>query len=221
MKLVSPLVVVSLALASSASAAELLVNGDFEAGTFASWTAFTQAGSNGQIFPNNIAAGGVLPNSGGLSSGSSAGLWCASVDQGGPGAYTLSQNFTVSPAAVSVFISFDMFHRDSSGAAPVNSGVLDYTVATTQWARVDILDSVGAVLATYSDIGSQPWTNYSADITALVTPGQTYTFRYAHVDNQNFYHTGLDNASVREIIPAPGAAALLGLAGLAVARRRR
>lgn len=212
---------VSLAVASAASGAELLVNGDFELGNLSGWTSFAQANSSGSLFASDLAVGASLPISGAEAAGPASGLWYAAVDQTGAGAYSLSQNFTVSLSAVSVMLSFDMFHRDSSGTAPLNSGVLDYAAGPAQWARVDILDAAGGIIATYADVGTQPWTNYSADITALVSPGDTYTFRYGHVDNQLFYHTALDNASVIEVIPAPGAAALLGVAGLAAVRRRR
>ncbi len=221
MRFFGSLMAASLAAASGASGAELLTNGGFETGSLAGWSVFTQGGSSGALFATDLVMGAGLPISGSAAAGPAAGDWYAAVDQGGPGAYSLSQEFTVSPDAVQVFLSFSMFHSDLSGAAPLNSGVLDYTAGPTQWARVDILDSLGAVLATYADVGSEPWAVYADDITALVTPGDTYTFRYGHVDNQFFYHTALDNASIVEVIPAPGAAALLGLAGFVVARRRR
>ena len=222
MKIFSGVALVSLVAVSSASGGELLTNGGFETGTFAGWTAYTQAGGLGIIFASNTLAGGALPVSGSPAAGPTGGDWYAAVDQGGGGAYALSQDFTISPDATSVVVSFDMFHSDLSGTAPLNSGVLDYSLGPAQWARVDILDAFGASLIAIADVGSQPWTTYVVDITGLVTPGSTYTFRYGHVDNQFFYHTALDNASVVEtVIPAPGAAALLGLAGCVARRRRR
>lgn len=217
-----------LALPAATHAQELLINGGFETGDFTGWTAFTQATSNGGIFANNIAAGGALPFSGMASSGPATGSWCASVSQGGPGAYSLGQTFTTSAAATSVMVSFSMFHRDSSNSAPLNSGVFDFTSGPAQWARVDILDAMTATsIATIANVGNAGWTNYSLDITSLITPGNSYIFLYRHVDNQLFYHTSLDSASVMQtVIPLPPAAmaglSTMGvLGGVSAFRRRR
>ena len=82
---------------SSGQAAELLVNGDFETGTFAGWTVTDLAGGTGTWFIDT--PGTTTPSSGIATSaagGAPHGSFYAVTDQTGPGTHVLTQSFTVS-----------------------------------------------------------------------------------------------------------------------------
>ncbi|HRI16081.1 MAG TPA: hypothetical protein PLX89_24040 [Verrucomicrobiota bacterium] len=86
---------VTSSLVVSASAAELLVNGGFEAG-LSGWTVTDQAGSSGSFY---AVSGTTTPLSGFGTVGPASGLQYGLTDQGGPGAHALSQSFTVAPGS--------------------------------------------------------------------------------------------------------------------------
>lgn len=191
-------------LATLASGQELLVNGDFETGDLTGWTPFNQLGA-GDLFVTSEPAGSTaLPFSFGfnIAPGPTGGVFYAVVDQNGRGAYSISQDFTVSPAATGVVLSFDFYNGDTTGFAPLNSGVLngnDFSLGGTQWARIDLLNSAGAVIATFADTPAAfAYANFTVDITALVAGGGTFTLRYGHADNVGFFLSALDSVSVMQ-----------------------
>jgi hypothetical protein len=203
-----------LALTTSnvASAAiELLANGDFSAG-LAGWTVFDQPGGDGTWDPSIV--GTPTPMTGfptsalGVVGATPAGGY-AVTDQGGPGAHALEQSFFVPGVASSVILTFDMFVNDQSGLGPiVNPAGLDYTASPNQHGRVDILSAgslpldtgmdVLANLYTGVDAGAipNPFTRYTIDITGIVGAGGLFDLRFAEVDNQLFFHMGVDNVSI-------------------------
>jgi PEP-CTERM motif len=63
-----------------------------------------------------------------------------------------------------------------------------------------------------------PFTSYLFDITNFVGSGGTFQIRFAEVDNQLFFHQGVDNVSIQqsEVVPEPSTILLLGT-GLAAA----
>jgi hypothetical protein len=218
-------VAAAMSMASLAHADELISNGGFETGDFTDWTTNTLGGSFGGISVSNLISGAPLPFSGFGAPGAAGGTYYASVDQNGAGGYEAYQSFTVA-ANATVSYSFDLFSLDYSGAAPLNPGYFGengLTDEAAQYVRVDILDSMGAVLANLALEGSVgSYQNYSGDLSAVVAAGGTFTFRFRHFDNQFFYTTALDNVSLQSVVPLPTGVWLggAGLLCLRFARRR-
>jgi hypothetical protein len=161
-------------------------------------------------------------------------------DQGGAGAHSLSQAFVVpalSPGQ-SVILSFWMFVNDQSGVGPIVGACgLDFNACgPNQHGTVDLMLAatpelgVAPILANFylgTDPGDNPhpYTFYAFDITPFVAGGGAFKVRFAEVDNQLFFHQGVDDVSVTlNAIPEPSAfglmaAALLGIGTVRRARR--
>jgi hypothetical protein len=184
------------------SAGQILVNGGFESGDFTGWTRLAAIGSMGDLF---VQSGTGTPLSGNVTTGAASGSYFALTDQNGPGAYSLSQAFTVS-AGVSVLFSFDLFARNFHGASV--AGSLAYASGPRQFATVDLLagwadpfDTGPGVLRNFylgSDAFESPrgWTRYSFDISDLVGAGGTYRIRFGQADNLMFFNMGVDNVAI-------------------------
>ncbi len=227
-----------IAAAAPATAQELIINGGFETGDYTGWSANVAAGSNGGL--TVIGNGANAPfSSNPTATNAGGGSFVSMTDQGGPGAYDLRQSFLVPLGATSVILTADHVATDWSGAGPIIDPIgLDYTGPANQHARVDLLVGTAAlfstapadILATFYlgvDAGTPAsWTtSWTNDITALVTPGQSYIIRFGQVDNQGFFNQGVDNVSVFAAgIPEPATWAMLitgfGLVGFAARRRR-
>ena len=172
-----------------------------------------------------------------VSTGPATGSFYAVSDQAGSGAHALTQSFTIPGPALSVTLSFSLF-VNSYGGNLVNPIGLNFADGANQHARVDILtagasafDTGAAVIRNFYlgvDAGTNPhaYTNYSFNITPQVGVGGTFQLRFAEVDNQLFLNMGVDNVILDYTpltgVPEPSSIMLvaLGLAGLAVVRRR-
>ncbi|CAA9892562.1 conserved exported hypothetical protein [Candidatus Methylobacter favarea] len=230
-----------LALASglaSAAPIQLITNGGFETGTFASWTVTDRsaAGRGGSWF---IGTDDITTLSGHPTVGPAAGSFYAVTDQVRTGAYVLEQSFTIPVDVTSVVLSFDMFRNDWDSGPFVNAAGLDDTAFPNQHARVDIMTAVAGAFSTSLvdvvanlvapgvDAGADPnpYTAYPFDITGLVAPGTTYKLRFGEVHNRSYFNQGVDNVSILADVaqvPEPATLALLGvgLAGLGFTRKR-
>lgn len=226
-------VLILLPSVASASAIELITNGDFETGTFVGWTVNNQG--NGNWFIDAPGTGTPVSNHPTLGTPANGNDY-AVTDQTGPGLHALHQAFTVA-AGTNVMLSFDLFANDYDNGPIVNPAGLTLAAGANQHARVDILsngsgpfDTGAAVLQNFYlgvDPGPDPhpFTHYVFDITGLVGGGGTFILRFAEVDNQGFFNLGVDNVSISQTaVPEPTSLLLFGsgaAAAMVIARRRR
>ena len=183
----------------------LISNGSFENGNLSNWNLTTLEGSDGQLFVTDLPANESLPSSGIPAAGPGNGNFYAAVDQAGPGGYAIEQSFTVPEDATGLNYSFDLFGDDTSGSAPLNSGNFNFTGEPTQYARVELLDGSGNLIDTLAEVGDpENYRNISGEIADPINGDNSYTFRFEHVDNQNFFHTALDNISLVATSESPG-----------------
>lgn len=225
---------VALLPIATASATELISNGDFETGTFAGWTVTDLAGGSGTWYIDT--PGTSTPDSGSSTSaagGSPHGAFYAVSDQVGPGTHVLSQLFTWDGIG-SLMLNFDMFANDADSGPFVDPAGLDHNAGPNQHVRVDILTAAASVFDTGAGVVSSliaptvdpqannpnPFTAYGFDLSGL--GAGTYQLRFGEVDNQLFLNMGVDNVSLQADVPEPGTLALfaISLASLGLRRRR-
>ncbi len=200
-----------LFLAFTATAgAELITNGGFEAGG-SGWDFSSSAGSGGSFFVTNAL---FSPLTGNPTVGPAGGSFYAVSDQFGPGTNAVSQEFTAVAHVNPELLSYDMF---------VNNWGPDFSSAANQIATVELLAGssdplTGPALAVFPVTGNvfpihgnpNPYVHYSFDISALLTPGQTYRIAFIETDSEANLNQGVDNVSIQET-PEPGTAWLLML----------
>jgi hypothetical protein len=218
--------------ASLAAADQLIVNGGFETGDFTGWAVNVEAGSGGNLF---VSSATTSPDSGFQNAGPASGTYFALSDQLGPGAYALTQSFTVAPDQ-NVVLSFDLFANEYAGGAI--TGPLDYELGYIEFATVDLLagganpfsTTTGVLQNFYAGAGSEdnvpnPWTSYSFNISSLVAAGGTFQIRFGEADRDGTFNMGVDNVSVMDdgsAVPEPATMLLTcsALAGLFLLRRK-
>lgn len=234
------LLVGSAISASSAMADELIVNSGFEADSVETNSPFgwgvAENGALGSVVATN---GNVSPISGYTTAGAASGSFYGLLDSFTPSAQVLYQTFTVG-AVSSASLSFDFFYNDQSASGLIfNDAGLDYTAAGTfdanQHWRFDLLKSGTSlfsinptdIVTTYSFGNantSNPYTNFTYDLSSDLAAGGTFTLRFATVSNQGALQLGVDNVSLL-VTPVPEVdsyamlLAGLGVMGFVVRRR--
>jgi hypothetical protein len=221
-----------LTAANTASAGELITNGNFETGTFAGWSVVDQAGGSGSFFISNPGAPAPLSGLPTAPNGVGGAFYAVS-DQTGPGTHALLQSITVTPGST-VTLSFDMFINNQDG--PSTGSALDYTIVPTEQGRVDVLTAAAAPLSTSAvdlvDIVIGPsgpnvgnphaYTHYIFDLTPAIGAGGTFQIRFAETDNQSNFQLGVDNVSIIESpAPEPASLSILAVAATGMLLRRR
>lgn len=137
-----------------------------------------------------------------------------------------------------MILSFNLF-ANTYAAPVVNPIGLGHRDGANQHARVDLLSASAAPFDTGAGVvrnfylgadttfASNPYRNYTSDITPLVSGGGAFQIRFAETDNQSFFNLGVDNVSVNATLaPEPHSysmalAAAIVLGGLGGFRRRK
>jgi hypothetical protein len=183
-------------------------NDGFEVGTVSTnlipcWTVVDQAGGFGSWC---IQTGTSVPQ--GTCAGSStsvaappAGLQAAMTNQSGPGSHVLYRCDTLSTGSV----SFELYLKNENGAF-YSPPTLDYTFSPNQQFRADLVTpsgiaanpftvAPGDILANlYQTLPGNPAVSGYATKTGMTgLIGQTVCLRFAVVDNQYYFHAGVDN----------------------------
>jgi hypothetical protein len=149
-------------LPARSQAQQLIVNGDFETGTFAGFTLANQLNPDDTANADHFyisAPGSNTPPVDGFTFATAAnpagGNFYAVTASDFPGAHALLQDFTVPANTKSLALSFQMFVNDQSGIGPIiDPSGLDYTTGGlaqpngNQHARVDILRAGATDLST-------------------------------------------------------------------------
>ena len=225
------------------NATQVITNGGFETNGLSSWTVTNEAGSYaGDSF--YALSSKTTPQSGSTTVGAESGMFYAVSDGNDSGASALTQSFVVPGNAASVILSFGLFvnSADGNGTSIDPGDDLNFSGAANQYGLVSLLSAGANTFATTSatgdlknfyqgtDSGAVPnnYTNYSFDITSLVSGGGTFTIRFAEVNNVDVLNLGVDNVSVvvtpKTTVPEPASAmeALVGFAtfGLLLKRAR-
>jgi len=233
-----------LGLPGAADAAELIVNGGFEAGggSFMGWTHLDDGFDLATAGSWFIQSGTTSPNLGFSVPAPPDPTHAAMSDQFvGPDSHVLFQSFLVPVGVTSATLSFDRFIGNRA-AAFFSPSSLDFNVHPNQQARVDIL--VGSPSSEFSVSASdvllnvfqtQPgnsnvsgYTLQTTDLTALLQAhqGQTLQLRFAEVDTQSFFEFGVDAVSLAvasAAVPEPTSVVLVGSGAvtfLVICRRR-
>ena len=225
------------AFAMPATAANLIVNGGFEADAaviqspdpVTGWTA-SEAGILGAVVVNS---GSVSPVSGSTTPGANAGSHYALLDLAAPSHMAFSQTFAVGAQPLkSASLSYAWFASYAGDpAVGGNRTDLDSTSNDDVFAiRIDILKSGAGAFSTdaadlvFSNYYTAPtgdlpsaWTVYSTAIPAdALMAGQIYTLRFAAASNRGPLIGGIDEVALNvSAVPEPEGWVMI-LAGLGI-----
>ena len=218
-------------------ASQLILNGGFETSGLANWTVSTEAGS--QAGSGFFARSTTTTSQGGVTTvgPESGSIYAVSDTFGGSAATVLSQTFTVPPGAFSVVLSYGLFvNSGASGPSTpayvnTSNGKVDLNNIPSQFGIASLLTGGTNVFsASTGDLddffegvspGTNPngYTNYSYNITSLVSAGGSFTIRFGAVNELDYLNLGVDNVSVvftaASSAPEP-ASLMLGFCGILV-----
>ena len=156
-------------------------------------------------------------------------------DQTGAGQRGIFQFFTVPMNAISINLSLELYIQNHAGAYFTPNTLDAFSSGPNQQARIDLLTAasgdwdLGAsvIYNVFASSTTDPvefgYVPITANLTGVLTPGNTYRLRIAEVDSQLWFNMGVDQISIDTGVPEPSSMILLGtaLVGVAVLRRRR
>ena len=179
----------AMSSARAAAPVDVIVNGNFETGTFLGWTV-VNTGSGGLTINN----GGFDPAGPGGMLAPISGLYDAVSHQGGPGFHALRQAFTVPANVFSAGVTWKDRIRNYGGV---------FSDPNQEW-RVVIRDTSGSLLyevysTTPGDTLLQVGPNSrSGNITAILQTlaGQTVVISFEEQDNLGFFNATLDDVKL-------------------------
>jgi len=202
-------VIIALVLAVACSDSNqptlhLIQNGGFESGDFTGWTTFDAVNSSGGFI---VSSDTIMPTSALVVLEPPESTYAAITDQGGAGTHVLYQDVAL-PANRTATLHVTIYlHNAAADYAIAATGGLafDGGVANQQF-RVDVMNpaagvtdvGAGVLLNVYQTQPGDPLTSGYLELTASLTPfaGQTVRIRFAEVDNQLFFHAGVDAVDV-------------------------
>jgi len=210
----------------TASATEVVTNGDFETGSLSGWSVANLGGGGcgtNAWTVNSTGTHGCTNNVGNMPAPTNGTFAAYNTFDGPAGTLQISQQFTLPGSIASATLSFfDSVRMNISGQARTFS--IDMYDATD----TTLLDNLFS--QSFQNV-NQGWVFNTTDVTnaLLDNAGQTVTLRISNIIPQSFTGPagfGIDNISLDvtgAAVPEPGSLALAGLAlaGLAVSRRRQ
>jgi hypothetical protein len=208
---------------------ELIVDGGLDLGAVGWGVATTDDGN-----PNNGTATWFLSQVGdpsplsGLetsSDGNASGLYLVT-DQQIASRLAVFQIFTIPQQATyeRVILSFDMYVNDYANVSAFNPD--QYVTVDVMGGDADPLDLQNNIIYnvyTGTDGGPlpNPFFRHTFDITGYVNPEERYMLRFLANVNVSVLNVGVDNVSVRALVPEPSSWILAVGIGAVVARRTR
>jgi uncharacterized protein (TIGR03382 family) len=201
-------------VAAGAASAQTFVNGNFETGNLSGWTVTPTANGQTRIqdtFLYDIDGGGPL----GPSQVARFAVGQVAFQSGVPAGIELTQSINLAGGTAYV-ISFDWSaYRESSTVSNAQGGIFDLIVNGV---------AIASGVAGSTSLGTPRFGSVSGNFLAPANGGYsvgvriTRPFTPPDTGGPITLFQAVDNFT---IIPAPGALALMGLAGLAGTRRRR
>jgi len=181
----------------------LIENGSFETGGFTGWTTFDAVNSAGGFI---VSSDTIMPTSTLVVLEPPDSIFAAITDQGGGGTHILYQDVSL-PANRSAALHATIYLLNTAGDYVIAAtGGLAFDGVANQQFRVDVMNpgagvtdvSAGVLLNVYQTQPGDPLETGYLQLTADLTPfaGQTVRIRFAEVDNQNFFHVGVDAVDV-------------------------
>ena len=185
----------------------VITNGGFElnggagSSAFTGWTVYNEVNGSGNWY---VQSGTGSPLNGFTVQPPPEGSFAAMTDQGGGGTHILSQEFVVPNGGAN--ISFELFILNQAGAF-YNNASLSHTQSPNQQFRADIMTPTSAIddmgagilqnlyVTLPGDATTSGYVTVSGSISAALG-GQTVRLRFAEVDNQLYFHTGVDNVCI-------------------------
>jgi hypothetical protein len=182
----------------------LIENGSFETGDFTSWTTFDAPNSAGGFI---VSADTIMPTSTLVVLEPPDSTYAAITDQGGGGTHVLYQDVSL-PAnrSAALHATIYLLNTATDYVIAATGGLAFDGGAANQQFRVDVMNpaagvtdvGTGVLLNVYQTQPGDPLVSGYITLTADLTPlaGQTVRIRFAEVDNQNFFHAGVDAVDV-------------------------
>lgn len=233
--------VLGIAIVAGANAANLIVNGGFEAnggvGTdiFVGWAESDEVGGVGDFY---VQSGTGSPLNGFPVPAPPEGAFAAMTDQGGAGAHVIYQDIFVPIGVTAATLSLQKYVLNQAGAFVVDPTLSAVSGFANQQARIDLISATADPFSTapvdvlqniyQSNVGDPlddgAYQLVSADVTATLqaNAGQFIRLRIAEADNQLFFAFGVDDVKLDvDVVPEPATMAALAIGAGMLARRRR